>query len=290
MKEQEQINYDRIAKAIDYIKNNFKKQPSLDEIAENINLSPFLFQRLLTEWTGTSPQKFLRYISVEYAKRMLKVDHQVTLFNTSNDTGLSNTSRLHDLFISIEGMRPAEFQQGGRTLSIYFQFADSPFGKLIIASTRKGICHMAFNDDENVALANLKAKFPNAEFQNKSDRIHQNALAIFQNDWNQLPLIKLHLKGTDFQLKVWEALLKIPMGQLTTYSSIAHQIEKPNASRAIGTAIGRNPVAFLIPCHRVIRSTGTFGGYMWGNTRKTAIIGWEGAKTATEAKPDEFKF
>src|SRR5690606_15088794 len=167
MKEQEQINYDRIAKAIDYIKNNFKKQPSLDEIAENINLSPFLFQRLLTEWTGTSPQKFLRYISVEYAKRMLKVDHQVTLFNTSNDTGLSNTSRLHDLFISIEGMRPAEFQQGGRTLSIYFQFADSPFGKLIIASTRKGICYMAFNDDENVALANLKAKFPNAEFQNK---------------------------------------------------------------------------------------------------------------------------
>jgi len=290
MKEQEQINYDRIAKAIDYIKNNFKKQPSLDEIAENINLSPFLFQRLLTEWTGTSPQKFLRYISVEYAKRMLKVDHQVTLFNTSNDTGLSNTSRLHDLFISIEGMRPAEFQQGGRTLSIYFQFADSPFGKLIIASTRKGICYMAFNDDENVALANLKAKFPNAEFQNKSDRIHQNALAIFQNDWNQLPLIKLHLKGTDFQLKVWEALLKIPMGQLTTYSSIAHQIEKPNASRVIGTAIGRNPVAFLIPCHRVIRSTGTFGGYMWGNTRKTAIIGWEGAKTATEAKPDEFKF
>lgn len=282
MKEQEQINYNRIAKAIDYIKNNFKKQPSLDEIAENIHLSPFHFQRLFTEWAGTSPKKFLQYISVEHAKKILKGDQQVTLFNIVNKTGLSSTSRLHDLFISIEGMTPAEFQQGGRNLSIYFHFAESPFGKLIIASTDKGICYMAFDNNENQAFDNLKAKFPNANFQNKSDPIQKNALSFFQNDWKSLPEIKLHLKGTAFQLKIWEALLKIPMGQLVTYGSIAQKIDKPSASRAVGTAIGSNPVAFLIPCHRVIQSTGIFGGYMWGNTRKTAIIGWESAKTNAE--------
>lgn len=281
MKEQDQINYDRIAQAIDYIKENFKRQPSLDEIAESIHLSPFHFQRLFTEWAGTSPKKFLQYTSVEYAKQILKGNQQATLFDTTYETGLSSTSRLHDLFITIEGMTPAEYQQGGQNLSIQYSYSQSPFGNLIVASTHKGICYMAFNEDENQAINNLNAKLPNANFQNKVNPIQQNALTIFQNDWSQLPKIKLHLKGTDFQLKVWETLLKIPMGQLTTYGSIAQQIEKPNASRAIGTAIGSNPVAFLIPCHRVIQSTGTFGGYMWGNTRKTAIIGWEGAKSNT---------
>jgi len=137
---------------------------------------------------------------------------------------------------------------------------------------------MAFAEDEDTGFENLKNKFPNAIFSRKLDLVQQNALFIFQHDWSKLSEIKLHLKGTDFQLKVWETLLKIPMGQLSTYGSIAQQIEKPNASRAVGTAIGNNPVAFLIPCHRVIQSTGTFGGYMWGNTRKTAIIGWEGAQ------------
>ncbi len=138
---------------------------------------------------------------------------------------------------------------------------------------------MAFNEDDNLALVELRSKFPNALFIRKLDLIQQNALFIFQNDWTKLPEIKLHLKGTDFQLKVWETLMKIPMGQLSTYGTIARQIDKPNASRAVGTAIGSNPVAFLIPCHRVIQSTGVFGGYMWGNTRKTAIIGWEGSKS-----------
>ncbi len=138
---------------------------------------------------------------------------------------------------------------------------------------------MAFNEEEETALKDLKAKFPNASFSRKLDMLQQNALFIFQNDWSKLPDIKLHLKGTDFQLKVWETLLKIPMGQLASYGSIAQKIKKPTASRAVGTAIGTNPVAFLIPCHRVIQSTGVVGGYMWGNTRKTAIIGWEAAKT-----------
>ena len=201
------------------------------------------------------------------------------LFETAYETGLSGTSRLHDLFVNIEGMTPAEYKNGGKNLIINYSFAESPFGSITIASTEKGICYMAFDENDNQSLEDLKSKFPNAFFHQKLDLLQQNALFIFQNDWSKLPQIKLHLKGTDFQLKVWETLLKIPMGQLSTYRAVAQKIEKPNASRAVGTAIGNNPVAFLIPCHRVIQASGNFGGYMWGNTRKTAIIGWEGVKT-----------
>lgn len=278
MNEQEQINYNRIATAIDYIKTNFKTQPNLDEVAEKVHLSPFHFQRLFSEWAGTSPKKFLQYISVEHAKKIL-TDSQSTLFDTAYETGLSGTSRLHDLFVNIEGMTPAEYKNGGKNLSINYSYAESPFGNIIVASTSKGVCYMAFNELEERGLENLTSKFPNALFNRKLDLLQQNALFIFQNDWSKLPEIKLHLKGTDFQLKVWETLLKIPMGQLSTYGSIAKKIENPSASRAVGTAIGSNPIAFLIPCHRVIQSTGHFGGYMWGNTRKTAIIGWENAQT-----------
>ena len=277
MTTQNQIHYNRIAEAIEYIKNNFKQQPNLDEVAEQVHLSPAHFQRLFTEWAGTSPKKFLQYISVEHAKKILKQE-QATLFDTAFETGFSSTSRLHDLFVNIEGMTPAEYKNGGKNLHINFSFAESPFGNLIVASTLKGVCYMAFEDDEEKALNNLRTKFPNASFQRKLDLIQQNALFIFQHDWSKLPEIKLHLKGTDFQLKVWETLLKIPMGQLSTYGNIAQQIGDVNASRAVGTAIGSNPVAFLIPCHRVIQSTGNFGGYMWGTTRKTAIIGWEMSK------------
>jgi AraC family transcriptional regulator of adaptative response/methylated-DNA-[protein]-cysteine methyltransferase len=272
------INYNRIADAIAYIKDNFKTQPNLDEVARKIHLSTAHFQRLFTEWAGTSPKRFLQYISLEHAKKILR-DQQATLSDTAFETGLSGTGRLHDLFVSIEGMTPAEYRDGGKNLHINYSFAESPFGALIVASTPKGICCMAFEDDEQKALNDLKAKFPNAVFRRKLDLLQQNALFIFQNDWSRLKEIKLHLKGTDFQLKVWESLLKIPMGKLATYAGIAAQSGNPNAHRAVGTAIGNNPVAFLIPCHRVIRASGNFGGYMWGSVRKTAIIGWEGAKT-----------
>lgn len=278
MNTQETINYNRIAEAIDYIKASFKDQPNLDEVAEKVHLSPFHFQRLFSDWAGTSPKKFLQYTSLEHAKKLLK-DNQATISETAYETGLSGTSRLHDLFVNIEGMTPAEYKNGGKNLAINYSFAESPFGNIIVASTQKGVCFMAFAEDETNGFSALKEKFPNASFTRKLDLAQQNALFIFQNDWSKLSEIKLHLKGTDFQLKVWETLLKIPMGQLSTYGTIAQQIEKPNASRAVGTAIGSNPVAFLIPCHRVIQSSGVFGGYMWGNTRKTAIIGWEGAQT-----------
>lgn len=277
MTEQEHINYSRIAEAIDYIKANFKEQPSLNEIAETVHLSPFHFQRLFKDWAGVSPKKFMQYISVEYAKQLLK-EKQATLFDTAHETGLSGTSRLHDLFINIEGMTPGEFKNGGESLLINYSFAESPFGNLIVASTLKGICHMAFFTNEQEALTNLQIRFINAKYSQVVDTIQQDALFIFQHDWSKLNQIKLHLSGTAFQLKVWETLLKIPMGNLTTYGVIANMIEKPKASRAVGTAIGSNPVAFLIPCHRVIQSSGEIGGYKWGNTRKTALIGWEASQ------------
>ena len=274
MKEQAYINYHRIAEAISYIKENFKEQPNLEEVAKKVHLSPFHFQRLFTDWVGVSPKKFLQYISIEHAKQILK-EQPVSLFDVAHETGLSGTSRLHDLFIKIEGMTPGEFKKGGEKLAINYSYAESPFGNILVASTAKGICYMAFTEDEQRALAEFQQCFPNAQFRQMVDLIQQNAMYIFTHDWTKLNQIKLHLKGTDFQLKVWEALLKIPMGQLSTYGNIAVEIKKPKAARAVGTAIGSNPVAFLIPCHRVIRGNGETGGYMWGTTRKMAIIGWE---------------
>ena len=277
MESQEVINYQRIAEAINYIKLNFKEQPNLDEIAEKVSLSPFHFQRLFTDWAGISPKKFLQYLSLDYAKGILK-DRQATLFDAAFETGLSGTGRLHDLFMNIEGMTPAEYKNGGAALSINYSFAESPFGNIIVASTPKGICYMAFADEREEAFNQLKAQFPNASYTQMVDLAQQNALFIFKKDWSQLSNIKLHLKGTSFQLKVWEALLNIPMGGLATYSSVASAIAHPSASRAVGSAVGDNPVAFLIPCHRVIKSTGEFGQYHWGSTRKSAIIGWEAAQ------------
>lgn len=278
MIEQEKIHYERIAKAIEFINKNFKDQPSLDEIARAVNLSPFHFQRIFSEWAGVSPKKFMQYLSIEYAKGLLKDSHS-SLIDASHEVGLSSASRLHDLFVNIESITPGEYKNGGRELDVNYCFAESPFGQVAIASTTKGVCHISFEDDEAQALENLKQSFPNAHYHQVVDKFQQDALFIFQKDWSRLDKIKLHLRGTPFQLKVWESLLKIPMGRLVTYGSIAKNIGKPKASRAVGTAIGNNPVAFLIPCHRVIQSTGSVGDYMWGATRKSAIIGWEASKT-----------
>ncbi|KAB1230652.1 bifunctional helix-turn-helix domain-containing protein/methylated-DNA--[protein]-cysteine S-methyltransferase [Chryseobacterium viscerum] len=277
MSTQSQIDYNRIAKAIEYIQSNFRLQPSLEEVAENIHLSPAHFQKIFTDWAGTSPKKFLQFISLEHAKNLLK-EEKASLFDTAYETGLSSTSRLHDLFVKIEGMSPAEYKNGGKSLSIYYSFSESPFGNILVASTEKGICYMAFEDDKETALGELEKKFPNASFIEKQDALQKNALSIFDKDWTKLNIIKLHLKGTDFQLKVWESLLTIPMGKLSTYGSLAEKIGNPKASRAVGTAIGSNPVAFLIPCHRVIQSTGHLGGYRWGIERKQLMMGWEGSQ------------
>jgi AraC family transcriptional regulator of adaptative response/methylated-DNA-[protein]-cysteine methyltransferase len=273
-------DYERIEKAITFLQGNFKDQPDLDEVAKQVFLSPFHFQRLFTRWAGVSPKKFVQFISVEYAKSLLKQNH--SLAAVSFETGLSGTSRLHDLFIGIEGMTPGEFKNGGESLRINYSFAETAFGDIVIASTGKGICHLSFVTNNANGKTILKEMFPNAVLAQKTDLLQQDALRFFKDDWNDLEKVKLHLKATPFQLKVWQSLLRIPMGNRATYASIAQYISQPNASRAVGTAIGSNPVAFIIPCHRVIKSTGVIGDYHWGSPRKTAILGWESAKMNTE--------
>lgn len=277
MNGQETLDYTRIAQAIEYIRANFKHQPGLDEIANEVALSTSRFQRIFTEWAGVSPKKFLQYTSIEYAKKILDETH-ASLFDAALETGLSGTGRLYDLFVNIEGMTPGEYKNGGENLTINYSFAESPFGEILIASTEKGICCMEFADNQTDAFNSLQKKFPRARYTQMVDETQQNALFILTRDWSRLKEIKLHLKGTDFQLKVWETLLKIPAGGLTTYGDVASQINNPRACRAVGTAVGENPVAFLIPCHRVIRTTGELGKYHWGEIRKTAIIGWEAAQ------------
>jgi AraC family transcriptional regulator of adaptative response/methylated-DNA-[protein]-cysteine methyltransferase len=271
-------NFDRIAKAIEYISVHFKEQPDLDRIAENVHLSPFHFQRMFTEWAGVSPKKFLQFMSIDYAKMLLAKDQ--TLLDVAYNTGLSGTGRLHDLFITIEGMTPGEYRNKGKNLWIRYRFAESLFGPLLVASTSKGICYLSFVENEKTAaLKDLFATFENAYFIAEPDPWHQKALSVFKSNGQMPDHIKLHVKGTPFQIKVWEALLKIPMGDLTTYGNLAKRIEHTGASRAVGSAVGDNPVAFLIPCHRVIRQSGIIGQYRWGCPRKTAMIGWEAART-----------
>lgn len=278
METQNEIDYKRIAEAIDFLKLNYKNQPTLEEAAAQVNISPFHFQRMFKDWAGVTPKQFLQYLSIEHAKSILK-DKQASLFDTAYETGLSGTGRLHDLFIKVEGMTPGEYKNGGEQLHINYSFAESPFGTMLVGSTAKGICYMAFADEEdNGAFEKLKQHFPNATYHRLLDLTQQNALFIFNQDWSKLHEIKLHLKGTAFQIKVWETLLKIPMGGLSTYAGIAADINNPKASRAVGSAVADNPVAFLIPCHRVIKSTGETGQYHWGSQRKSAMIGWEASK------------
>jgi AraC family transcriptional regulator of adaptative response/methylated-DNA-[protein]-cysteine methyltransferase len=283
MNEQAAIQYKRIEEAIAYIQTHYAKQPSLEEIAAAVHVSPDHFQRIFSEWAGISPKAFLQYISIQHAKKIIHTS-SVNLFDVTHQIGLSSTSRLHDLFIKIEGMTPAEYKNEGAHLMIQYSFSQTLFGEVLVASTSKGICHLIFIENQESGLDSLKNKFPKAIFEMRETEMHKQALAIFSTDWTKLSQIKLHLKGTDFQLNVWEALLKIPFGDLTTYGTIAASIEKPSASRAVGTAIGSNPIAFLIPCHRVIQSSGQFGGYMWGQLRKTAMIGWEGVKNSGQRK------
>jgi len=278
METQEEYDYNRVASAINFIKENYKSQPKLEDVAEHVNLSPFHFQRMFQNWAGVTPKQFLQYLTAEYAKDILKTT-KMSLFDAAQESGLSGAGRLHDLFIKVEGMSPGEYKNGGEALKINYSFADCPFGEMLVAATSKGICHMSFVDNgTEQALEGLKANFPNAKYTQMVDMFQQNALFVFTQDWSKLDKVKLHLKGTDFQIKVWEALLKVPTGGFTTYGDLASNAGHQGASRAVGTAVGSNPVAFLIPCHRVIKATGEIGQYHWGATRKNAIIGWEAAR------------
>lgn len=270
---QELENYQRVEKAIGFIMANHERQPTLEEIAAAVHVSPFHFQRIFQEWAGVSPKKFLQYVSAQHARVLLRKNY--SLAEVSFETGLSGTSRLHDLFVAIEAMTPGEYKSGGASLEIVYSFVPTVFGTALIASTPRGICNIDFVTDEASGLLLLHRHWPQARLRRDENAWHAGVRDFFGEPGLPPGPIRLHLKATPFQLKVWEALLRIPTGQLVTYGSVASYIGHPSASRAVGTAIGDNPVAYLIPCHRVIRSTGIIGEYRWDSVRKTSMIGWE---------------
>ncbi len=274
---QQHIDYQRIEQAIRFIEDNFQRQPSLKEIAEEVNLSEFHFDRMFTKWAGTSPQRFMRFLSKEYAKDVLTQTKD--LLDTTVQMGLSSSSRLHDLFVTFEAITPAEFKRKGEGLRISYGTHETPFGYAFIAVTTRGILELTFLSEHEAIdeLISLKNTFPRAEFIENQEDTSVFINQIFVETDHKSPLTLL-VRGTNFQIKVWEALLKIPSGKLACYEDIAKLIEQPTAQRAVGTAIGSNHIAYLIPCHRVIQKVGTTGNYRWGEYRKKAILGWESSR------------
>ena len=252
--------YQRIAKAMAYVQAHHREQPRLEDIAAHVQLSPFHFQRLFADWVGTTPKKFLQYITLSHAKALLQAPG-ATLLDVASEAGLSGTGRLHDLFVQIEAMTPGEYQRGAEGLLLRHSMAATPFGPVLLCASDRGLVAMVYGESESEALASVQARFPKARFVREHDAHQARALRIFDGDWGDEQTLRLHLKGTPFQLKVWEALLKIPEGRLTSYSHIARHIGHDKAVRAVGTAVGDNPVAYLIPCHRVITQSGLLGGY-----------------------------
>ncbi|EXD68893.1 methylated-DNA-[]-cysteine S-methyltransferase family protein [Acinetobacter baumannii 58452] len=247
-----------------------------------MNLSPSYIQRQFQEWVGISPKKFVQYMSLQQAKYYLM--QQRSLLDAALNTGLSGTGRLHDLFIQLEGMTPGEYKQQGDGVELNYSVETSPFGDLLVVSSDKGICSVSFVDHSENIQEIVKQYFPKAQLKNHSPIWHQQIAQWFRQDFSEhlQQKLPLNLAGTPFQLQVWEALLTIPEGQLRTYQDIAEQIGKPKAVRAVATAIGQNPIAYLIPCHRVIRATGMVGEYHWQKGRKLALLAWEMAKQQGE--------
>jgi AraC family transcriptional regulator, regulatory protein of adaptative response / methylated-DNA-[protein]-cysteine methyltransferase len=270
------LDYRRIEKAITYLEEHALEQPSLDEVAEHIGLSSYHFQRLFKSWAGVSPKRFLQYLTIENAKKLLR--DSVSVLDAALDVGLSGPGRLHDLFVSVEAMTPGEFKAQGKDLIISYGFHGTPFGECLLAVTPRGICHLSFVDPETRALAlgELRATWQDSTFVEDQSAGREIIKQIFgqTRSKDQTPL-KVLLKGTNFQIKVWEALLKIPDGTAVSYGSLAKAVGRPKAHRAVGTASGHNPVGYLIPCHRVLRANGDIGGYHWGTARKRAILARE---------------
>ncbi len=274
------INYQRIEEAIQYLEKNFQRQPELDEVAENVHLSPFHFQRIFTEWAGISPKRFLQYLTVDFLKD--KLQQSKNLVEAAESAGLSSQSRVYDLFTTLEAVTPQEYKLKGSGIRIEYGFHETVFGLCLIGVTERGICWLSFfsaDEDPKMELDQMKEHWHNSVFHLDQELTSVFTQQIFAPD-HVASKKKLHLfvKGTNFQIKVWEALLKIPMGDVTTYQGIAEHIQNPKAMQAVGSAVGSNHIAYLIPCHRVIRKDGILGEYRWSSIRKKSIIGWEMAK------------
>jgi len=266
-------DYQRIEQAIRYLETHYQHQPELQEIAAAIGLSEYHFQRLFTRWVGISPKRFLQFLTKEGAKELL--DRSANLLDATYSVGLSSPGRLHDLFVNTEAVTPGEYKTRGAGLTIRYGFHPTPFGECLLGLTERGICHLGFVENgREAALADLRAEWMGATLVEDPAATGPLIAPIFSLEHSPTP-ISLFLTGTNFQLKVWEALIRIPSGSAGTYEQIAAQIGRPSAVRAVGTAVGHNPVAVLIPCHRVIRKMGEFGNYRYGSARKKALLGWE---------------
>ncbi|MDE2841115.1 MAG: methylated-DNA--[protein]-cysteine S-methyltransferase [Chloroflexota bacterium] len=272
-------DYQRIERAIEFLAQNFRSQPQLDEVAASVHLSKYHFLRLFKRWAGVTPTQFLHYLTVEYAKERLAANQSV--FATTFDAGLSSPSRLHDLFVTFEAMTPGEHKRHGAGLEIAYGFHPTPFGECLLATTPRGICALRFVAplEREQTLTQLRAEWPDAQVVHRPAAGEPLVRRLFRRAHEEAtPPFHLLLKGTNFQIQVWQALLAIPFGALASYQAVAAHIAAPSAARAVGRVIAQNPIAYLIPCHRVITKVGAAHRYRWGTAKKQAMIGWEASR------------
>jgi AraC family transcriptional regulator, regulatory protein of adaptative response / methylated-DNA-[protein]-cysteine methyltransferase len=274
-------DYDVVRRAIAHIRGNWRDQPEIGAIAEAAGVTPTELHHLFRRWAGITPKAFLQALTLDRARQLLR--DSASVLDATYEVGLSGPGRLHDLFVTHEAMSPGEWKAGGEGLTIAYGFHPSPFGTALVMATDRGLAGLAFADegDEKTALADMKSRWQRAGYVEDSARTSALAKRIFDpRHWRADRPLRVVLIGTDFEVRVWETLLKIPMGRATTYSDIAAKIRKPTAARAVGAAVGKNPLSFVVPCHRVLGKSGDITGYHWGLTRKRAMLGWEAARAA----------
>ncbi|MGF1649044.1 MAG: methylated-DNA--[protein]-cysteine S-methyltransferase [Hyphomicrobiaceae bacterium] len=279
-----QSDYEIVRSAIRFLSETSDQQPDLDRLASHVGLSPSQCQKVFKRWCGLSPKEFLQAITIDRARELLR--GSASLLDCAMDVGLSGTGRLHDLFLDHEAMTPGEYKRGGAGLVLAYGFHRTPFGDAMVTATRRGLAGLAFVDEDagqtrTEVMADMQARWPLAEFVPDDEQARSLARRIFDPAcWQPGQPIRIVMIGTDFEVRVWETLLRIPMGRAVSYADIARHIGKPTAARAVGSAVGRNPISFVVPCHRVLRGDGSLGGYHWGLTRKRAMIGWEIGKVS----------
>ncbi|MCB1492732.1 MAG: bifunctional helix-turn-helix domain-containing protein/methylated-DNA--[protein]-cysteine S-methyltransferase [Rhodobiaceae bacterium] len=274
-------DYRLVSKAIEYLDRNWRDQPGLDELAHELGQSPTHVQKVFTRWAGISPKAFVQAITIDAARKLLR--ESASVLDTAYEVGLSGPGRLHDLFVTHDAMSPGEYKARGAGVEIVWGWHASPFGKALLMATDRGLAGLAFADEgrEDATFEDMASRWPAASFRHDDRAVSAYAARIFDPDeWRPDRPLRVVFIGSGFEVKVWETLLRIPFGRATTYSDIASHIGNPNAARAVGAAVGRNPISFIVPCHRVLGKSGGLCGYHWGLTRKKAILGWEAGLVA----------
>jgi AraC family transcriptional regulator, regulatory protein of adaptative response / methylated-DNA-[protein]-cysteine methyltransferase len=274
-------DYDIVRRAIAHIHGHWRQQPEIEEIAEAAGVTPTELHHLFRRWAGLTPKAFLQALTLNSARELLR--SSASVLDASYEVGLSGPGRLHDLFVTHEAMSPGEWKSGAEGVTVCYGFHPSPFGSALVMATERGLCGLAFADygEEKAALADMRSRWPRAKHVEDSAHTAPIAARIFdKKKWRPDQPLRVMLIGTDFEVRVWETLMRIPMGRATTYSDIAGSIGNPKASRAVGAAVGKNPISFVVPCHRVLGKSGELTGYHWGITRKRAMLGWEAGTVA----------